>query len=298
MSARSLHTFLLLAAASFVTPGPPPARSESSALDSMIATERAFSALSVEKGMKEAFLTFLDEEGMIFRPTATNGKNVWKDRPVSKATLIWEPEFAEMSAAGDLGYTTGPWEFRPPAERADAPVAHGHFITMWRKQPDGSYRAIADIGISHEKPARGGVGSGALRTGPAHGAPPAKPPRTSVSTLFGLDREFAARTRTVSIAQAFQANAASDVRLNLEGTEPRLGRMDALAALDTLAGHFAAFPTGGGVSSSGDLGYSYGTLRRFAGKAKAAADTSVYLNVWRHDAMRWELALSVMNPTR
>lgn len=298
MRARSLGVLVVLAAVSLAPAGPPLARSEPGALDTMVATERAFSALSVEKGMKESFLAYLADDGMLFRPTATNGKKVWIERANPKGTLIWEPEFAEMSAAGDLGLTTGPWEYRPPAERADAPVAHGHFISMWRKQADGTFKLEADLGINHEKPTRGGVGSGALRTGPAHGAAPAKPPRVNVETMYGLDRAFAARTKSVSISQALQSSAAADLRLNLEGREPRLGRMEAIAALDTLAGRFEAFPTGGGVSKSGEFGYSYGTLRRFVGKSKAAADTSVYLNVWRHDEQRWELALSVINPTR
>ena len=38
------------------------------------------------------------------------------DRPEAAGTLSWGPAFAEISPAGDAGWTTGPYEFRPNDE--------------------------------------------------------------------------------------------------------------------------------------------------------------------------------------
>jgi hypothetical protein len=66
--------------------------------------------------------------------------------------LSWEPEFADIAAAGDLGYTTGPWEVRRTAQ--DSPSAFGHYVTLWRKQADGVWKAELDNGIGHQRAAK------------------------------------------------------------------------------------------------------------------------------------------------
>ena len=137
----------------------------SAALDSLVAAERAFAARSVEKGMRDAFLEFLAADGVIFRPLATNGRAVWEARGPIPATLVWEPAFAEVSAAGDLGFTTGPWELRP--NDAQRPTGYGHFVSIWQRQSDGTWRVAVDIGVSHAKPAHG-LGSMDFTPGPLH----------------------------------------------------------------------------------------------------------------------------------
>ena len=273
------------------------ARGAGDGVESLAAAERAFAAYSVEHGMKDAFLAFLADDGVLFTPTVTNGKARWNARPASKATLVWEPEYAEVSYAGDLGWTCGPWEFHPPAGAPDTTVFHGHFNTVWAKQPDGSWKVAADIGGDHARPQHG-VGSGRFRAVPAHAAPHEKPSKRAPDLGALCDRAFGARTRTVSIGQTFQAFAAQDVRLQINGAPPKIGRLEAYAALDTMPGTWAFDPAGSRVSASRDLGATWGTVRRFAGRSKVAADTTVYLNVWRRDGPRWELSLMVLNPLR
>src|SRR5262245_25135878 len=64
-------------------------------LVTLVAAERAFSALSVEKGMKEAFLANLAPDAVVFRPGPVNGVKVWRARAHSAAALIWAPDYAE-----------------------------------------------------------------------------------------------------------------------------------------------------------------------------------------------------------
>jgi ketosteroid isomerase-like protein len=270
------------------------------ALDSLVASERAFAAMSAAKGMKEAFLTYLAEDAVVFRPTATNGRKTWEAQPPSTATLLWEPEFAEVSSAGDLGYTTGPWELHPPADSTGAPAPperylYGHFDSVWKRQRGGVWRVVADIGVSHAKPQRGGVGSGEFQAGPVL---PIRTMNGSRVNLAGLDRNLSKAMRTLGTPEAIAAHAAQDLRLNIEGKLPALGIEAAQARLDSLPGFFEFKPEGSGIAYSGDLCYTYGLAERFLSpKAEAATDTSVYLHVWRQeDGRTWKLALAVLNP--
>src|SRR5436190_18110221 len=79
-----------------------------------------------------------------------NAKKVWGERAPRKGLLSWEPIFADVSRAGDLGYTTGPWEFRPDGPD-DQPVAFGQYFTIWKKQSGGDWKAVLDRGVSTER---------------------------------------------------------------------------------------------------------------------------------------------------
>jgi hypothetical protein len=82
----------------------------------MIETEQAFSKTAEVKDTREAFMTFIADDGLLFRPRAVNGKKWMSEHPVppsdKRPLLAWQPNFAAVAAAGDLGFTTGPWEFK------------------------------------------------------------------------------------------------------------------------------------------------------------------------------------------
>jgi ketosteroid isomerase-like protein len=55
--------------------------------------------------------------------------------------LTWQPDRAEASQSGELGWTTGTsLAVGPRGER------HGRYITIWRKQADGTWKVSADLG--------------------------------------------------------------------------------------------------------------------------------------------------------
>src|ERR1041385_6183656 len=117
----------------------------------LVEMEHAFAKAAATKGTRDAFLEFLADDGVIFQPAPVNGKRFWTERQPRKGLLNWEPAFADVSRAGDLGYTTGPWEFRPNGPD-DKPVAFGQYFTVWKKQSDGSWKAVLDRGVSTDKP--------------------------------------------------------------------------------------------------------------------------------------------------
>ena len=52
------------------------------------------------------------------------------------------------AASGDMGFTTGPWEAKGDIND-EKPSGYGHFVTVWKKQADGSWKFVVDLGISH-----------------------------------------------------------------------------------------------------------------------------------------------------
>src|SRR5688500_20408049 len=68
-------------------------------------TPRAFVRAVAEKGVLPAFLEFLAEDAVIFRPEAVNAKEFLGRRTDAAAgTLIRRVSFADISTNGLLGY--------------------------------------------------------------------------------------------------------------------------------------------------------------------------------------------------
>src|SRR5262245_6264543 len=63
--------------------------------ESLASAERAFAKTSLDKGMRTAFLTYLSEEGIIFRPHPINGRKWWEGRPEVEGSLAWQPVYVE-----------------------------------------------------------------------------------------------------------------------------------------------------------------------------------------------------------
>lgn len=64
--------------------------------------------------------------------------------------LTWTPTDAVMSPAGDMGYTWGHYEGRSKDADGNAKVTAGRYFTIWRKEPDGSWKVVLDA--SNQEP--------------------------------------------------------------------------------------------------------------------------------------------------
>jgi len=60
--------------------------------------------------------------------------------------LIWTPVGAELSASGDLGYTWGTYEFRSTGKDGKTVVDRGKYTSIWKRQEDGSWKVVLDMG--------------------------------------------------------------------------------------------------------------------------------------------------------
>lgn len=120
----------------------------------IIETDKAFSRLSETHGMKYAFLQYIDSKGVLFRENRfpiTGYKEVkeyYSTISDSAFTLKWEPMFADVSKSGDLGYTYGIYtiEIEPQQENDEPVINKGTYITIWKKQRDGTWKWVLDSG--------------------------------------------------------------------------------------------------------------------------------------------------------
>lgn len=264
--------------------------------DALIAAERAFSKTSVEKGTKDAFLAFLADDGLLFAPGPVNGKRQTASQPPAPGTLIWRPIHAEIAASGDLGYNTGPYEFRPA--NSNQPAGYGHFMSIWKKQADGTWKVAVDMGNRHPAPA----GTEPRVDGPEtpirlSGVKPAggKAGAPEAAALLEEDRAFAQEVASKGTEAAYLARLAAEPRLYRDGRYPYVG-LEAARKVLAGAAPLSTKPIAGDISKAGDFGYTYGEYQvRAAGSGGAAGEAGHYTRIWRKQGGDWKLLLEVLN---
>jgi ketosteroid isomerase-like protein len=67
-------------------------------------------------------------------------------------SLTWTPVGADISASGDLGYTYGTFEFRSKDKDGKPVVDQGKYTSIWKKQRDGSWKVVLDMGNASSQP--------------------------------------------------------------------------------------------------------------------------------------------------
>jgi len=271
-------------------------------LKSLVETEQAFSQAATDKSTVEAFLLFIADDGILFRPKAVNGKKWLIDHPPptseKRPLLAWQPVFADVALAGDLGYTTGPWEYKEDI-KDEKPVAYGDFVTLWKKQTDGSWKFVVDLGISHPKssgPLNLWKISGKASSGSTKPIKNINQERERMA-LVKRDLEFSDFATARGFAKAFLTYAGTDVRLFRDKSAPFVGKQVAIAVLTVKKEKLSWHPTGGDASRSGDLGYTYGLYEaRSDDSEKKVSERGNYLRIWKKQKGVWRVVLDVANP--
>jgi len=261
-----------------------------SALKDMVETEQAFSKMAEEQNTRDAFLAFIADDGLLFRPGAVNGKKWMLEHPAppptdKKPLLAWQPAYAGMAASGDMGFTTGPWEAKADIND-EKPQGYGHFVTVWKKQADGTWKFVVDLGISH--PQSGGPQT--LWTPAETPKKEFKPVDVPIAreTLLERDRNYAAAVLSHGFAKSYAAYAARGVRLYRANYLPFIGREASIEQLRKSTGEVKLIPIGGDVSSAGDFGYTHGTY-------EAANERGSYLRIWKKQNGQWRIVMDVTN---
>src|SRR3712207_5442303 len=80
-----------------------------SALNEIVATEKAFAAMAAEKGTNPAFVEYAAPDGLVFNQKPVNARDLYGKRPANSSLLAWSPNFAGIASTGELGFTTGNW---------------------------------------------------------------------------------------------------------------------------------------------------------------------------------------------
>jgi ketosteroid isomerase-like protein len=141
------YIFVLLAVALFIGSCNAPVAIDLAAdKASMKKADIDFSGLSKQKGMKAAFLEYMDSAGILLRPDhypiiGKDARQFLQNANDSSFTLTWEPSAAEVSTAGDLGFTYGIYTLA----LKDTAIK-GTYVSIWKKQADGNWKFVLDTG--------------------------------------------------------------------------------------------------------------------------------------------------------
>ena len=258
----------------------------------LVEMEHAFAKAAATKGTRDAFLEFLADDGVIFQPGPVNGKKFWGERAPRKGLLSWEPIFADVSRADDLGYTTGPWEFRPNG-LDDQPVAFGQYFTIWKRQRDGSWKAVLDRGVTSQKSF-----ATRLLQFPWQDESSISDAKFDISrgreSLLKLEHDLSSLSARKGATAAFDSYLAPDVRMLRQDVAPAVGKENALVFVSAIAGTLTWKPTMADVSASGDLGYTYGAFDLKRGDA--LIEHGSYVRVWKKESGKWRIVIDVMSP--
>lgn len=256
-------------------------------LNAVIQAERDFSKMSVEKGRREAFLTYLAEDSIVFLPAPSPGKSA-ADKMPSHGELSWYPVYADIAVSGDIGYTTGPWKFRDETNPDN--VGYGEFNSIWKKQPDGKWKNVCDFGIDHpasSKPVTDFQSASLKRRTLANSAldPSLR------SALLNLDRQFSQMSVEKGTPTTYLLILTPDARLFRIGMLPFVGTKEIESYFSQNPTQQQWEPAYSDVSTAGDLGYTYGSIT-----AEGTADKSYYMRIWKKQPDgAWKVVLDVNN---
>ena len=126
------------------------------AREALLAADSDFSRRSAEKGAAPAFYDFMAPEAVSLTAgePPVRGREAIRDglAGLAPGALTWRPLAADASCSGDLGYTWGTYEFRGAGPDGQPKVGYGKYMTVWKKQADGTFKAVLDGGNSSPPP--------------------------------------------------------------------------------------------------------------------------------------------------
>lgn len=251
-------------------------------------TEKAFEKAVAEKGFNQGFIEFMSADGVLFRPNAVNAREYLKSQPASPASLTWNPEFIDVSSNGALAYSIGNGEFRPQGKN-DSTVYYSHYLSVWQRQPDGTYRATLDTGISHEKPAK-------IETDwktPPNSAKDSNEKKISAADSSTVFFETAEKQ---GIEKAYKAFLADDARILREGKMPFVGKK---AALDEIKKEKSSikFKKRSIFTSAADLAYFTNSYTLFDKSGKETGKGN-FVQVWKLINGKWLIVADIFTSVK
>ena len=114
--------------------------------------DRAFNQATARQ-RAAGWMQFMAPDGALIRPAATLTGPAVREAVTrmfadTSFTLTWEPLQADVGTSGDLGYTVGRWEARYRTEQGAPATSTGRYLTIWKLQPDRSWKVVQDIGVT------------------------------------------------------------------------------------------------------------------------------------------------------
>ena len=128
--------------------------------ESLLEADRAFAALSADKGPADAFNEYLHDEALMLpaggHPVKGRAEiyDVMRDAPEGYV-LAWTPEDGEVARSGDFGYTWGKYVSSLPDSGGVIQKKHGKYLNVWKKDTTGKWKVLVDTGNQSPPPDEG-----------------------------------------------------------------------------------------------------------------------------------------------
>jgi ketosteroid isomerase-like protein len=123
----------------------------------LMSTDQAWARLAAANGPVDSIVAYWSPDARAVLPgqPVMVGTDAIRQMVVAMQALpgfhiSWTPDSAIVSPAGDFGYTYGTNRITVPDSTGAPRTTEGRYITVWRKEPDGSWRCTFDI--SNEGP--------------------------------------------------------------------------------------------------------------------------------------------------
>jgi ketosteroid isomerase-like protein len=155
---RMLMLFaLVLGIATFVSSVRPVRARSGPGKQMLVQLEAEFMKAAAEKG-SEGYMSYYAEDSVEVpngaaliqgKSEIAKGMGFLDDKNNS---LLWTPVGADISASGDLGYTYGTFEFHSKDKDGKPLVQHGKYTSIWKRQKDGSWKVVLDMGNAGPEP--------------------------------------------------------------------------------------------------------------------------------------------------
>jgi ketosteroid isomerase-like protein len=253
-------------------------------IEAVAAQERNFASDSTQLGINEAFLKHLSADAWIFRPYPLRAGAWLTKQPHDSTVLQWGPQYVEVSRSGDLAISIGPWRIEG---KDKSKQVYGHFMSVWKRDDDGSWKVIADHGIVHSK---FDINTAVVARNSNKQITTTLTDNARAHRLLQLeiaDDEFRAALQEQGAEKAYSLAITPDALILRQGSIPLAGILP--KGLNEGKPGFGTGPRRDAkLSSSGDLGFTVG-----GDSAADYASRGVYERIWRFDGVAWRLAADV-----
>lgn len=113
--------------------------------------EQEFADMADKEGIPKAFLAFAAEDVVVKRgKKLIIGIGALKESYETSSpnsgtvSLTWKPDFVDVAASGDLGYTYGKYVYTATDTTGVVSIDSGIFHTVWKRQVDGKWKFVWD----------------------------------------------------------------------------------------------------------------------------------------------------------
>jgi len=248
----------------------------------LLDTERSLERMAAATGMKSAYLHYLADDSIIFRPGPTKGREFWQKFDDASKILNRNAVWADVSANGMMGYTTGNWRVYEKG-KSEAVAQFGQYVTIWEKRLDGQYQATIDIVVLHDK----------LPFYETEVLPKDKPGRDPNKSGWSPADDSLAFTKLSmapgGLGEAFFQYGDDDMRFLRDGYPPLVGKKGVVK----VAKHYLSvrFPTKINTFQAADMAYTWNPCE-FA-TSQEGMERGNCLQVWKLEGKKWAIVLAV-----